>query len=745
MSNGYAAYRIVFAADGVEAGVIVASRLSIREALSELPATDVELRYTGDSPLEVAGFLRKKAQVAIVRADTGEEQRRFAGVVARVREHAPRAGEPHIFTLTIESPFHFLTICSDYKVFLSKTTKEIVSEVFKACGVPEDSLEWRLQGSYLTRDVCTQWGETMAAFVMRLLEEEGIFFFCTHGEQSKIVFADDSSAYDPINGDAVVCDTGGGMLRGDAIASIEEVAALRPGKVTLNDHDFKKPSLDLKSEAAKATPFDRELYFYPGRYETPGEGKRRAGVRMDALVAERSFVKGSGRVFRLAAGHTLEISQGPSWTVGKTWVVRRATHEWTDLPGEQSSYSVAFELLDKEVHFAPMQRTPRPRALGPQTAMVVGPAGEEIHCDEHGRIKVQYTWDRHGKMDDKSSFWVRVSQMHTSGSVVIPRIGWEVLVEFEDGDPDRPIVTGRVYNGAKVPPVALPGQKTASNLGSYSSPGGGGRNEIRMDDGGGSEVVSVMAHKDLNLVVANNKEEKVTTNATIDVGANHSLKVGANQTVKVGGVENVIVGGAQKYSVGAARTKTISGNEKLDVKADRSLTIGASHTIMSPMASETSTKSSLSETVGASCIEAAALGVSLAVAGSASLTIGAAKIEAVATGKDDLTLGARAATVGGAWLNLTGKDVSIGTSGSKATTVGGAWMGTAGGNAELSTAGTLKINVGGAVSMNGAKVIFKVGSSSLSLSGGKVVFKTGEIKLTASGPAAEMAPSVGSK
>ena len=260
--------------------------------------------------------------------------------------------------------------------------------------------------------------------------------------------------------------------------------------------------------------------------------------------------------------------------------------------------------------------------------MVTGPRGQEIHCDESGRVKVRFPWDRRASHDDQSSAWIRVGQMHSSGSVAIPRVGWEVAVEFEDGDPDRLIVVGRVYNGRYGPPYALPGHKTVSTLQSASTPGGAGCNEIRMDDGGGAEQVHVFAQKDQNVNVANNKTEKVITDTTMGVGANYTLKVGANETVKIGANLEHVVGAAQTWSVGAARTKTVSGGETITVKGDRSLSIGGSHTTMTPMSVSNSTPASLSETIGGSCLEAAALGVGMMAAGTVSVSVGAAKIEA---------------------------------------------------------------------------------------------------------------------
>lgn len=741
-------YAIGFEAPDFDPATTNAERLVIEEGISEISRAEIGLWFTirdADVP-DVSALLRKPGTITVQRVDTGETVRRFTGLITAVRERLSRRDELYHFTVVIESPLHALSRSTDYRVFLEKTTKEIVETVLTEGGISSGSVSWKLSGSYKPREVCTQWGETALDFVRRIMEEDGIFFFHTYGEETKLVVGDDAAVFPEMEGlSEIKCQAPSDLNPSEeAVTRLLNHGALRPGKVTLLDHDFKKPSLDLTAEATKETPFEREFYLYPGRYVEQGEGKRKANVILDGFVSSTSLVTGEGSVFRMAPGLTFSIAEGPAWTDGVTWVVRRVKLDWT-LTRAGTEFSTNFALFPKDQSFRPPRLTPRPVVLGPQTASVTGPAGEEIHCDEHGRIRIQYTWDRHGKQDDKSSCWVRVGQMHTSGSVVIPRIGWEVLVEFEDGDPDKPIAVGRVYNAATPPPMPLPGSKTSSMLKSLSTPGGGGHNEISMNDGGGGEVVSVHAQKDLNLVVANNKEEKVTTNATISIGANQSQKVGANQTVKVGAADAIKITGAQKHTVGAARTKTVTAGEKLDVKGDRSNTIGASHTIMTPKTVECSTKGSFSETVGASCMEVAAMEVSTAVAGSASITVGAAKIEAVAAGKSDTTAGARASTIGGALLSLSGADSGVSTSGAKATTVGGAWLAAAGKDAELSSAADLKINVGGAVIMNAAKIVLKVGGSTVTMSGGKVVLDSKEIKLTASGPNAEAAPIVASK
>lgn len=747
-TRSLAGYQALFVCEGVPAGIARPTRIRATEEMSASYVVSVDLVVeAGDMKAE--GLLRRPAEVAIVRAGDGVVVRRLSGLVTRVTERAKSSASPtgQRLNVTIESPLAVLRLTTDYRIFQDQTTKDIVSAVLKSCGVPESSVSWRLGSSYPKREVCTQFDESSFQFVSRILEEDGIFYFFEFGaDGAKVVFTDGDSGYaktEPT--DAIVFRERTGLLSEEGILELLEVEQVRSTKVTLRDHDFKRPSLNLDASAEQKSPFHREHYHYPGRYVDPSEGKRRARLRLDALVAEATGVVGESNVFGLTPGHTFTLSDAPRPALDKEWVVVRIEHAWDDARDGEITYSNRFHLLPKTLQFRPRTRTPRPFVPGPQLAVVTGPKGEEIHCDEFGRVRVQYMWDRYGKADEKSSCWVRVSQMHTSGSVAIPRIGWEVAVEFEDGDPDKPIVVGRLYNGAFLPPSALPAAKKHSSLKSFSSPGGQGHNEFTMDDGAGGEIIRVHAQKDMNINVGNNKDEKVTTSQTIGVKVDQKMQVGANQTVDIGAKHDVNVGAAQKWSVGAARTKTVSGDEKLIVSGSRSQSIGAAEIITTPKTETTSTSGNYSETIGGLCLEAAAMGVSYATAGAAAHTVGGVRIEAAALTKSDITIGAKATTVGGAIVSAAGVDCTFGVKGAKSITVGGAWLGNAGGDATLSAKTDLSITVGGAVAMNASKIVLKVGGSSVSISGGSVVIDSSEIKLTASGPAAELAPMVGSK
>ncbi|MEJ7728287.1 MAG: type VI secretion system tip protein TssI/VgrG [Polyangiaceae bacterium] len=673
------------------------SRVRLHEALGVLHVAELDIEVPGLTG-DPSAWLRAPAMAALVCVADGEVLRRIGGVITRVRERARVEGATRV-GVTLESPLAALRWSRDHRIFQESTTEDIVSTLLEEHGVAAAAVEWRLSATYPTREVCTQLGEETLSFVTRILEEDGIFHFVEHREDGTVVvFGDSASAYAATTPAEVLFHTSD-LLTERGVRELALVEEVRPAKVTLRDHDFKRPALDLEASVSAASALEREHYDYPGRYQEPDEGKRRAQLRLEAMIAAASTASGSGDVVGFTAGHTFTLAGAPDSALDGEWVVREVEHEWDQRHGLGNR----FQLLRKDLPFRPPATVPEVDVPGPQLAIVTGPAGEEIHCDEHGRIKVSFPWDRRSTRDDKSSCWVRVAQMHTSGSVVIPRIGWEVVVDYENGDPDRPIVMGRLYNGTYGPPYPLPAGKTKSALQSASSPGGGGHNEIRMEDSGGGEQVHVHAEKDLNVVVANNKTEKVTNNATNGVGSNHSLTVGANSTHDVGISEELNVGGSQTWSVGASRTRTVSGEEKEDVTGSRTMTIAGSHTTMAAMSVTASTPAAYSETVGGSGIEAAALGVSTMVAGSMSMTVGGAKIAACATGATFFTVGAKANTVGGAFISASGKDVGMNVSGAKATTVGGAWSANAGGKIDISSGAALKVTVGGAISLNASK------------------------------------------
>jgi type VI secretion system secreted protein VgrG len=459
-----------------------------------------------------------------------------------------------------------------------------------------DRQEWRLTGSYLVRTYCVQYRESRLAFIQRLLEEEGIFYwFDMSADGATIVLSDDSTAADDLaDNHHLPFRPAGGDAAEDHVRAIEEQHRMRSGKFTLRDYDFERPDLDQTADASADVDTDLEQYDYPGGYVDPGEGKRRAQVRLEAEQTERRMLRVEGDCIRLSPGKKVVVEDATHDEANGEWVVVAVTHEQERLvTGEQvtseqaregegraSVYLMRALLLPADVKYRLEAVTRRPLIDGPQTAIVVAPEGaqaEEIHTDKWGRCKVKFHWDLAPPMDDKASCWMRTKQMQTSGSMVLPRVSWEVVVEFLEGDPDKPFVTGRVYNGVFMPPYALPEGKSRTSIKSHSTPGGEGYNEVRFEDKAGGEEVYIHAAKDMVIKAANNKSQSVGNQEAKVVTVNSTTSVASNQTLQVTKGNKATIGADQSVSVGANRKVEVNALQALNVAGSSATTIGGKH------------------------------------------------------------------------------------------------------------------------------------------------------------------------
>ncbi len=486
--------------------------------------------------------------------------------------------------LAVVSPLALLGGSVGYAIYQDKTVPEIVAEVLRDHGV--DQAKFKLTGSYPKRPYCVRYGESALAFVMRLCEHEGIY--CHHDAAEPgdlLIFADNSPSAPPIEGlsELAVVPRSSLSETTDAIYAVRKRERVRSGKFVLRDFDFEKPALDLTTSCEAKERTSLEVYDYPGGYVDPGEGQRLARVRLEAEQVERRTVAIEAMCPRLAAGRSLTI------TGMGDYFIFEATHSYVVQTGDGSGggrYSARARLMPLDVPYRPARETPIPFAEGPETARVVAPEGsqpEAICTDEHGRCKVKFAWDMTGVNDDKASCWMRVAQLQTSGSMMLPRVGWEVIVEYVGGDPDRPIVTGRVYNAVNTPPYSLPEGKTRTAVKTASTPGGGGSNEIRFEDKAGAEEIFLHAQRDMRIVSANDASVHVGNCETVRIGNDASLDVGANQTIQitkglattVGGAQNVFVGGDRSVEVNAVAALTSRADTTIDVSGDQMEMIGS--------------------------------------------------------------------------------------------------------------------------------------------------------------------------
>ena len=479
-------------------------------------------------------------------------------LVAEIRQ-LPADATAERYQLLLRPWLWWLSLASNNRVFQNLATSDIVTTIFKAHGFTDFQL--KLTGSYTPREYCVQYGETDLAFVSRLLEEDGIFWFFTHEDGTHtLVLADSNDAFAPIpNGPTV-------NYLGQKLGE-RELHGIRSGHVCLQavagvyqatDYEFTTPTTSLYSQA-EAVAGPSSLYEHPGGYTAKAQGDGLTKQRVDGLRSQEKRFVGESDCRWLVPGYWFTLAGHEDTTLNIDWVVTSVSHEAC-----HDSYRNRFEAIPKATPYRPARTTPKPR-MHTQTALVVGKAGEEIWTDEYGRIKLQFPWDRTGKNDETSSCWVRVVLPWSGkgfGMQFVPRIGQEVIVTFIDGDPDRPLVTGCVYNGDNALPYALPANQTQSGIKTNSSKGGGGFNELRFEDKKDAEEVFLQAQKDFNINVLND------TTATVGHDETLTVQNARTRTVKDGDETITLEKGKRSVTLQ-------TGSDSLDVKDTRTVTVGS--------------------------------------------------------------------------------------------------------------------------------------------------------------------------
>lgn len=507
----------------------------------------------------------------------------------------------HRYRAVVRPWLWLLTRTADCRSFQGKSVPEIFEQVVKQYGFSDYKL--KLQSSYQPLNYCVQYRETDFNFLSRLLEHEGIHYYFEHSDgRHVIVLADDPSAHQAVGGyDRVSYLPPGSepsMRTSEHLYEWSATKRVQPGAYATGDFDFEAPRNSLAANASTSRQYahsDFEIFDYPGDLDTleAGESKRIAKVRLDELQAGYLVAHGQGDVAGLAPGFKFALADYPRSDLNIEYLVLAAQYSMSSdvytsegggsAAGEGDSCSIAVQAIDARTAYRPPRVTPKPLIHGAQTAIVVGEGSaggtEQIYTDKYGRVKVQFHWDRYAKGDQNSSCWVRVAQVWAGkqwGALHLPRVGHEVLVEFLEGDPDRPIVTGRVYNADNMPPYALPDNATQSGIKSRSSEDGAADdfNEIRFEDKKGSELVYLHAQKDFNTVVEHDRSLAIGHDETASVGNDRHSKVGNDETCDVSQDHETTIGRNEKRSVGQDRSTTVSGNDTLSVGKDESRSIG---------------------------------------------------------------------------------------------------------------------------------------------------------------------------
>jgi type VI secretion system secreted protein VgrG len=554
------------------------------------------------------------------------------------------------------------------------------------------------------------------------MEEDGIYYFFKHdSSKHTLALADSYSAHDAPPGYESFPYYPPDEHRTHEIDYIDRWETrnrIQPGGYALTDYDFERPKANLLEKVS--VPHDHpkadfEIFDYPGEYALTKNGPDYVRIRHEELNAAYGRADGHTNARGLEVGGLLTLTDHPVEEQNKEYLLVAARHELrthdaqsgAEIPDEQVSETF-FSVIDSSQPFRTARLTRKPIVHGPQTATVVGKDGEEIWTDSYGRVKVKFHWDRYAKGDESSSCWVRVAQVWAGsgwGGIHIPRIGQEVIVDFLEGDPDNPIITGRVYNADNMPPYALPGNQTQSGLKSHSTKGGGADNfnQLRFEDKKGSEEVNFQAEKDLNTNVKNNE----------------SHTVGAARTISVGGTEN--------HTVTKDRTKTLMANETVNVTLDRTETVGKNETITIGI--------NRTETVGAA--ESITIGATreVKIAATDTLMVGAAQNIAVG--------GLRDVNVGGAESIAVGAARSVAVIGSQTTTVGGSRSSTIAKNEKVTIGGGRTQTVGKNESLKvtnklvidaGDEITIKTGDAMIVMKkNGDIMIKGKNIKVEGSG------------
>ena len=580
------------------------TRIEGEEAMSSLFSFEIEL-YSHLSSVKAADIVGRNVTLKIMQTDDqGLKTDTYSLInahVRRFREEGQQLQDLRSYRAEVVPWFWFLTQTSDSKIFQNKDIRQIASEVFADNGF--NDFEFRLFGQHPVREYCVQYQESDFTFLSRLFEEEGIYYFFKHEADKHTMILSDHDIGTNVCEEGKVSYRSSGLSE-DAIFAWSHQHEFRTGRLVHRDYDFTKPADRMQTfdKAMMDVPgVERfEQFTYPGRYQSKllGEPLIRLRTEHNEALHDQVFGKSHCRSFR--SGHKFELVRhdDPAQELDTYLLVsvqhRAEDYSYTSRDEESRGYENEFVCMPASRVYRPPLKTGWPKMLGPQHAKVVGPEGEEIYTDEYGRVKIQFPWDRYGQNNENSSCWVRVSHQWAGrnwGSIYIPRIGQEVIVDFYDGNPDRPIITGRVYNAEQMPPNSLPANKTRSTIRSKTHKGKG-FNELSFEDEAGNEFIYIHAQKNMEIQVQNSHHKRVEYDDTATIGNNSYLaiaqdrieKIDQNQhttivgdlTEKIDGNQGVTLGGSQHIKAGGDMTYKVSGEIVLDASKITLVSGGAS-------------------------------------------------------------------------------------------------------------------------------------------------------------------------
>lgn len=580
------------------------------EAISRPFAIEVEL-VSDRSGLELEALLHKRAFLAFDPQGTG-----IHGQIERIAQDSPGTRLTR-YRLTLVPRLAYLAYRTNHRIFQNLTVQQIIETVLEEHGIFSDAYTFPSFSTYAPREYCVQYGESDLHFIQRLCFEEGFHYHFRHSAREHVlVFGDKQQAFSPIDLPTPYVQGGGMVAEQVVIDRFGLQLKTQANRTFSRDYNFAKASHALHADS-QADLKERALedYIYPGRFTEKAQGERQSQRVLERHQTGYQQACGSSDQPNLRSGHFLSMTDHPHPAWNTQWLLTDVHHEGkqpqvleeygsrsvlADEQGFTQGYRNTFFATPHDVNWRPQQAFDKPRILGSQTARVTGPVGEEIHCDSYGRVKVLFHWDRLGAHNETSSCWLRVSSSwagDSHGSVTIPRVGMEVLVSFLEGDPDQPLVCGCVVNSLNPAPLELPANKTQSVFRSRSTPGGGGYNELRIEDRKGQELIYLHAQRDMQqhinndsrLQVGGQREETITGNSISVVEAedqrtitgDRKVQLNTNDYLQVGASSHTTVG--QNLSAQAGVQVHIKAGARivLDAGAAISLTAGGQHILIS--------------------------------------------------------------------------------------------------------------------------------------------------------------------
>jgi type VI secretion system secreted protein VgrG len=702
-----------------------------REEMSRLFEYKLDLLSARDD-INLDDILGKNVTIKLALPE--DQTRYYNGYVTRFAQGGMH-GRYHRHVATVRPWLWFLTRTSDCRIFQDMTVPDIIKAVFGDHASADFKFE--LTSTYRKWTYCVQYRETDFNFVSRLMEQEGIGFYFRHTDgHDTMVLTDSTGKHTAAPGCEKLSFIG---LSEQVKPDLEHVSVwdfsreIQPGIYVHDDYDLERPSVELKTTKVLPRhykPSDYELYDYPGLYLQKPDGEQYAAVRIEELGTQYEIAQAATNARGVTVGSLLTLADHPRDDQNREYLVIGASYElsfenYESLPeGGGTGYRCSFVAMPSGQQFRPKRQTPKPFVQGPQTAVVVGPAGDEIYTDKYGRVKVQFHWDRRGKKDDKSSCWIRVSHPWAGkywGAISNPRIGQEVIVDFLEGDPDQPIITGRVYNAEQMPPWELPANMTMSGVKSRSSKGGSTANfnEIRLEDKMGAEQLFIHAEKNQDIEVENDETHWVGHDRKKTIDHDETTHVKHDRTETVDHNETITIHGARTETVDKDESITIHGNRTEAVDQNENITIDGART-------KSVTKNE-SITVGGNRSVGVTKNESLSVDGNRSVTIAGNESVSIAKNQSATITGDQGLTIKKKQTVSIGDTLTINVANNASMSVGK--------NRQVSTAESDSIKAGKNLTLTaGDQITIQTGQASITMKkDGTITIKGKDISLDGSG------------